>query len=299
MDHPEAKPIINSRIRDFFALLKPKVMSLVVFIGFAGYWIAPGREELHPFLAAVGIFALALGAGASGSFNMWYERDIDILMNRTKNRPLPLNKIMPDDALGFSIIMTILAIMLMGMVTNWMAAGILAFASFFYVIIYTVWLKRRTPQNIVIGGAAGAFPPMVGWAMVTGNISIESIILFTIVFLWTPPHFWALALFANEDYKRASIPMMPVIAGDRKTKTQMLIYTLILFPVGLAPSLLGFAGWIYGSVAAALGLFFIYTSIRVLKDESLKSAKLMFGFSVFYLFAMFLALMMDYKYMVG
>lgn len=299
MDHPEAEPIINSRIRDFFALLKPKVMSLVVFIGFAGYWIAPGREELHPFLAAVGIFALALGAGASGSFNMWYERDIDILMNRTKNRPLPLNKIMPDDALGFSIIMTIIAVMLMGMVTNWMAAGILAFASFFYVIIYTVWLKRRTPQNIVIGGAAGAFPPMVGWAMVTGNISIESVILFTIVFLWTPPHFWALALFANEDYKRASIPMMPVIAGDRKTKNQMLAYTLILFPVGLAPTLLGFAGWIYGGVAAALGLFFIYTSIRVLKDESLKSAKLMFGFSVFYLFAMFLALMMDYKYMVG
>lgn len=284
-----------SRIRDFYALLKPKVMSLVVFIGFAGYWIAPGREELHPFLAAVGIFALALGAGASGSFNMWYERDIDTLMNRTKNRPLPLNRIMPDDALGFSIIMTIIAVMLMGMVTNWVAAGVLAFASFFYVIIYTIWLKRRTPQNIVIGGAAGAFPPMVGWAMVTGDVSIESIILFLIVFLWTPPHFWALALFANEDYKRASIPMMPVVIGEKKTKIQMLVYTIILFPLALSPVFIGFAGWIYGAIAATLGVFFIYTAMRVIKDETLKSAKLMFGFSVFYLFAIFLALMIDYR----
>ena len=295
MTEAETTELPASRIRDFYALLKPKVMSLVVFIGFAGYWIAPGREQLHPFLAAVGIFALALGAGASGSFNMWYERDIDQLMNRTRNRPLPMGKIMPDDALGFSIIMTILAVMLMGMTTNWMAAGILAFASFFYVIIYTVWLKRITPQNIVIGGAAGAFPPMVGWAMVTGDISFQSVILFLIVFLWTPPHFWALALFANEDYKRASIPMMPVVAGDKKTKTQMLVYTLILFPVAMSPFILGFAGWIYGISSAALGLFFIYTSIKVIKDESLKSAKLMFGFSVFYLFAIFLALMIDYK----
>ncbi|PZP56108.1 MAG: protoheme IX farnesyltransferase [Micavibrio aeruginosavorus] len=295
METSEITVTTDSKVRDFYALLKPKVMSLVVFIGFAGYWIAPGREELHPFLAAVGIFALALGAGASGAFNMWFERDIDILMNRTKNRPLPLGKIMPDDALGFSIIMTIIAVMLMGMTTNWMAAGILAFASFFYVIIYTVWLKRITPQNIVIGGAAGAFPPMVGWAMVTGDISLASVILFLIVFLWTPPHFWALALFANEDYKRANIPMMPVVVGDKKTKIQMLVYTLILFPVAVAPYFLGFAGWIYGISSTALGLFFIYTSIKVIKDETLKSAKLMFGFSVFYLFAIFLALMMDYK----
>ena len=287
--------VINSRVRDFYALLKPKVMSLVVFIGFAGYWIAPGRDHLHPFLAAVGIFALALGAGASGAFNMWFERDIDALMNRTKNRPLPLGRIMADDALGFSIIMTIIAVMLMGMTTNWVAAGILAFASFFYVGIYTIWLKRRTPQNIVIGGAAGAFPPMVGWAMVTGDISLPSIILFLLVFLWTPPHFWALALFANEDYKRADIPMMPVVAGDRKTKIQMLIYTIILFPVAVSPSFLGFAGWIYGVTATLLGLFFIFTSIKVIKDETLKSAKLMFGFSVFYLFAIFLALMFDYR----
>ena len=296
MDNPDTTlPADPSRIRDFYALLKPKVMSLVVFIGFAGYWIAPGRDHLHPFLAAIGIFALALGAGASGAFNMWFERDIDVLMNRTKNRPLPLGKIMPDDALGFSIIMTIIAVMLMGMVTNWVSAGILAFASFFYVGIYTVWLKRRTPQNIVIGGAAGAFPPMVGWAMVTGDIALPSVVLFLLVFLWTPPHFWALALFANEDYKRASIPMMPVVAGDRKTKLQMLVYTVLLFPVGLAPYFMGFAGWVYGICALGLGLFFIYTAIRVIKDETLKSAKLMFGFSVFYLFAIFLALMMDFR----
>ncbi len=294
-DTSSQPPAQQTRDRDYYALLKPKVMSLVVFIGFAGYWVAPGRESLHPFLAAVGIFALALGAGASGAFNMWYERDIDALMNRTKMRPLPLNKIMPDDALGFSILITIIAVMLMGMATNWMAAGILAFASFFYVIIYTVWLKRRTPQNIVIGGAAGAFPPMVGWAMVTGDVSAASLILFAIVFLWTPPHFWALALFANEDYKRANIPMMPVVAGDRKTKTQMLVYTLILFPVACAPFLLGFAGALYGAVSGMLGLFFIYTAVRVLKDDSLKSAKLMFGFSVFYLFAIFLALMIDHR----
>jgi len=287
--------IQQSKVRDFYALLKPKVMSLVVFIGFAGYWIAPGRENLHPFLAAVGIFALALGAGASGAFNMWFERDIDALMNRTKNRPLPLGKIMADDALGFSILMTIIAVMLMGMTTNWVAAGILAFASFFYVGIYTIWLKRRTPQNIVIGGAAGAFPPMVGWAMVTGDIQLPSVILFLLVFLWTPPHFWALALFANDDYKRANIPMMPVVIGDRKTKIQMLVYTLILFPVAVSPYFLGFAGWIYGTASSLLGLFFIFTAIKVIKDETLKSAKLMFGFSVFYLFAIFLALMMDYR----
>ncbi len=270
-------------------------MSLVVFIGFAGYWVAPGREHLHPFLAAIGILSLALGAGASGAFNMWYERDIDALMKRTKNRPLPLGKIMPDDALGFAILMSIIAVMMMGTTTNWMAAGILAFASFFYFGIYTVWLKRRTPQNIVIGGAAGAFPPMVGWAMVTGDISIESIVLFAIVFLWTPPHFWALALFANEDYKRANIPMMPVVVGDRKTKIQMIVYAVILLPVAMAPTFLGFAGWIYGAVSLALNLFFIFTAIRVYQTDDLKPAKLMFGFSVFYLFALFLALMLDHS----
>lgn len=284
----------QSSIRDFFALLKPRVMTLVVFIGFAGYWIAPDRDALHPFLAFMGILSLALGAGASGAFNMWYERDIDSIMKRTQNRPLPLGKIEPDDALGFAIFMSILAVMMMSLSTNWVAASVLAVASLFYIFIYTVWLKRRTPQNIVIGGAAGAFPPMVGYAMVTGSVSLESIILFLIVFLWTPPHFWALALFANEDYKRANIPMMPVIAGEQKTKIQMLVYTFILFPVALAPYFMGFAEGLYGLIAGGLGAFFIFTALRVMRDETHKSAKLMFGFSVFYLFALFLALMIDH-----
>ncbi len=225
---------------------------------------------------------------------MWYERDIDSIMKRTQNRPLPLGKIEPDDALGFAIFMSILAVMMMSLSTNWVAASVLAVASLFYIFIYTVWLKRRTPQNIVIGGAAGAFPPMVGYAMVTGSVSLESIILFLIVFLWTPPHFWALALFANEDYKRANIPMMPVIAGEQKTKIQMLVYTFILFPVALAPYFMGFAGGVYGLIAGGLGAFFIFTALRVMRDETHKSAKLMFGFSVFYLFALFLALMIDH-----
>jgi protoheme IX farnesyltransferase len=269
-------------------------MSLVVFSGFAGYWVAPGRELLHPFLAFAGLLCLALGAGASGAFNMWYDRDIDAVMNRTRTRPLPLGKVLPDDALGFAILTTLIAVLMMGLIANWVAAALLAFASFFYVVIYTIWLKRRTTQNIVIGGAAGAFPPMIGWAMVTGDISIQSILMFAIIFFWTPPHFWALALFANEDYKRAHVPMLPVVAGEAHTKWQMLAYTILLLPLTLAPCFVGLAGWIYGAVALSLGLLFIFSAIRVLQDKTLKSARLMFGFSVFYLFALFLALMMDH-----
>jgi heme o synthase len=284
----------SSRIRDFFALLKPKVMSLVVFTGFAGYWIAPGREDLHWLLALVGIASLALGAGAAGAFNMWYERDLDKIMKRTASRPLPLGKIEADDALGFAIFMTILAVMMMGISTNWVAAFVLLSANLFYVFVYTIWLKPRTPQNIVIGGAAGAFPPVIGWAMVTGSVGIEQLVLFALIFFWTPPHFWALALFANEDYKRANIPMMPVIVGPEKTKKQMLVYTILLLPLACLPTLMGFAGWIYLTVALLLGLFFIFTNVKVLKDQSDKSARLMFGFSVFYLFALFLSLMIDH-----
>jgi protoheme IX farnesyltransferase len=269
-------------------------MSLVVFIGFAGYWVAPMRDTLHPFLAFMGILSLAVGAGASGAFNMWFERDIDAVMNRTKNRPLPLQKMEPDNALGFSIFMSILAVTMMSISTNWVAAVVLAVASLFYIFVYTVWLKRITPQNIVIGGAAGAFPPMVGYAMVTGTVSLESLILFLIVFLWTPPHFWALALYANEDYKRANIPMMPVVAGEKNTKLQMLIYTVILWPVTLLPYVFGFASEIYAIAAGILGAVFIVAAIKVMLDDSYKSAKLMFGYSVFYLFALFLALMMTH-----
>ena len=283
----------KSRVRDFFALLKPRVMSLVVFTGFAGMWVAPGFSSMHPFLIAVATMALAIGAGAAGAANMWYDRDIDTVMKRTASRPLPLGLIAPDEALAFALVLSVLSVMTMGVALNWTAAGLLAFANFFYVVIYTMWLKRRTPQNIVIGGAAGAFPPMIGWAAVTGDITFESLILFAIIFLWTPPHFWALSLFANSDYKRAGIPMMPVIVGERKTKIQMLVYTLILLPLTILPALTGIAGWGYGITALALGGFFVFTSIRVIMDSTLKSARLMFGYSVFYLFALFLALMID------
>ncbi len=286
-------PSTEASVGDYIALLKPKVMSLVVFSGFAGMWVAPNAADLHPVLAVVAMLCLALNAGAAGAINMWFDRDIDAIMKRTRNRALPLNKIHASDVLGYGIIMGMLSTMIMGLALNWMAAGILAFANLFYVLVYTMWLKRTTPQNIVIGGAAGAFPPMVGWAAVTGDITLYPIILFAIIFFWTPPHFWALCLFANEDYKRAKIPMMTVTAGLRSTKIQMLAYTLILFPISLAPTLLGFASVGYGITATILSGFFILTSIKVLRsdDKNFKPAKQMFAYSVFYLFALFLALM--------
>lgn len=278
-------------VSDYIALLKPKVMSLVVFTGFAGFWIAPGAGHIHPFLALIGLACLALGAGAAGAINMWYDRDIDSVMKRTMSRPLPMHKIAPDDALGLGILLSILSVMVMGLALNWMAAFLLAIANLFYVFVYTMWLKRRTPQNIVIGGAAGAFPPMIGWAMATNGISVLPCLLFLIIFLWTPPHFWALSLFANEDYKRAGIPMMTVTAGPRSTKIQMLVYTIILLPVTLMPWALGPASPVYGISALILSGFFVLTALRVLRTENLSAAKAMFGYSVFYLFALFLALM--------
>ncbi len=290
MDSPER---VESRVGDFYALLKPRVMSLVIFSGFAGMWVAPGFTDMHPLLVFVAMLSLSVGAGAAGAMNMWYERDIDAVMNRTKNRPLPTGRVAPDDALAFAVILSLLSVMMMGLALNWLAAGLLAFANFFYVVIYTVWLKRRTPQNIVIGGAAGAFPPMIGWAAVTGDVTMLPVLLFMIIFLWTPPHFWALALFANDDYKRANIPMLPVTAGERNTKWQMLFYTILLLPLSVLPSFFGPAGWGYGAAAFLLGGFFIFTSVKVLLDKTHKSARLMFGYSVFYLFAIFLALMID------
>ena len=281
----------DSRASDFFALLKPRVMSLVVFSGFAGMYVAPGFGDMPPLLAAVAMLCLALGAGASGAFNMWYERDIDAIMHRTRGRPLPRGRVAPENAAVFAGVFTLFPVMLMGLATNWAAAALLAFASFFYVVIYTVWLKRRTPQNIVIGGAAGAFPPMIGWAAVTGDVTWASFVLFATIFVWTPPHFWALSLFANEDYKRANIPMMTVVAGEKSTKRQMLAYTLILLPLTVAPVFLGVAGWGYGAAAVLLGTFFVFTAVKTLVDPTHKSARLMFGYSVFYLFALFLALM--------
>ncbi len=287
IDTPEAS------VKDYFALLKPRVMSLVVFSGFAGMYVAPGFSNLHPVIAATAVLCIALAAGAAGAINMWYDRDIDAVMNRTKNRPIPLGRVPAEEALQFGVVLSLLSIMTMGVAVNWTAATLLATANLFYVFVYTMWLKRRTPQNIVIGGAAGAFPPMIGWAAVTGDVSTASLLLFSLIFFWTPPHFWALSLFANEDYKRANIPMLPVIAGERATKMQMLAYTFLLIPLSVAPYAIGIAGIGYGIFAFALSVFFLFTNFRVLVDNSHKSAKLMFGYSVFYLFAIFTALMID------
>ncbi len=281
----------NASVSDFFELLKPRVMTLVVFTGFAGLMLAPGH--IHPFLGFVAVLCIAIGAGASGAINMWYERDIDAVMNRTKNRPIPQGRVNPDEALAFGIVLTILSIGLMGVAINWTAAFLLGFASFFYVFIYTIWLKRRTPQNIVIGGAAGAFPPMIGWAAVTGTVSLESIALFALIFLWTPPHFWALALFKNEDYKRAGIPMLPVVAGEAATKRQIVFYSLFMTPVVLAPYFMGFVGMLYLASAIVLHGVFIYNALRVLRDTTYKSAKVMFGYSILYLFALFAIMIID------
>ncbi|MDH5721817.1 MAG: heme o synthase [Alphaproteobacteria bacterium] len=283
----------ESRVSDFFDLLKPRVMSLVVFTGFAGMVVAPGFESMHPVLALIAMLCLAINAGAAGAINMWYDRDIDAIMKRTRGRPIPMGRIDSDEALTFGLVLSFFSVMLMGLALNWMAAGILAFANFFYVVIYTMWLKRSTPQNIVIGGAAGAFPPMVGWAAVTGDVTLASIALFAIIFFWTPPHFWALSLFANEDYKRANVPMMTVTHGAHHTKTQMLCYTLVLMPIALSPYFLGTAGLFYGLIATLLSLVFIGAAVKVLKSEDLKPARIMFKYSIFYLFALFLMVMID------
>lgn len=279
-------------VGDYFALLKPRVMSLVVFTGFAGLAVAPG--EMHLGLAVIAVFCIALASGAAGAINMWYDRDIDAVMTRTQNRPIPTGKIEPAEALSFGIILASGAVMLMFLATNAVAAGLLAAAVLFYVFVYTVWLKRRTPQNIVIGGAAGAFPPAIGWAAVTGDIGIEAIVLFLLIFFWTPPHFWALALYREGDYAAAGVPMMPVVNGARETKRQMLIYTVLLVPISLAPCFLGFAGWVtYGVAATALSMLFVGSAISVMVDQTDRSAKRMFGYSIFYLFALFALLVVD------
>ena len=281
----------NGRVQDFIALLKPGVMTLVVFTAIVGLAVAP--IDIHPFLALVAILSITIGSGAAGAINMWYERDIDALMSRTKNRPIPAGRITADEALSFGLVLTLLSIMLMGVALNWVAAGLLAFASFFYIVIYTMILKPRTPQNIVIGGAAGAFPPMIGWAAVTGDVTLYPVILFAIIFLWTPPHFWALALYKNPDYKKAGIPMMPAVRGAQSTKRQMFVYTLILGAVCLVPYVSGLAGMVYLTGALLLNAIFIQQAWTVLKADDLKPAKKMFGFSIIYLFALFSCVLID------
>ena len=278
-------------VGDFVALLKPRVMSLVVFTGFAGLYLAPGK--MHPFLAAVAVLAIAVGAGAAGAINMWYDRDIDAVMTRTRERPLPAGRIEPGDALGFGVALALLSVMVMGLAVNYAAAALLALTIAFYVFVYTAWLKRRTPQNIVIGGAAGAFPPVIGWAAATGEVSLGSLALFALIFMWTPPHFWALALVRNEDYRRAGVPMLPVVAGDRETKRQIAIYALLLAPLSLGPYALGVAGGVYAAIAAAMSLCFAGLALRLVRDAENKTAMQLFGFSILYLFVLFAAMIAD------
>ena len=283
----------QSRVSDYITLLKPRVMSLVVFTGLVGLWLAPGH--IHPVLGLVAVTAIAIGAGASGAINMWYDRDIDALMSRTRNRPIPAGIIAPDDALGFGVLLAIFSVLLMAVATNTVAAALLAFTIAFYVFVYTMWLKRRTPQNIVIGGAAGALPPMIGWAAVTGDVSWASVSLFLLIFMWTPPHFWALSLFCNDDYRRARVPMLPVVSGIAATRRQMLLYTATLLPVGLLPTLTGVAGWGYGVFSLVAGLAFLGHALRVwhAPEGDIGPARAMFRFSLAYLFLLFVALVVD------
>jgi heme o synthase len=290
-----AAPVVGvdegAAVGDFIALLKPRVMSLVVFTGIAGMVVAPGT--LHPVIALVAVLCIAVGAGASGAINMWYERDIDALMRRTRDRPLPAGRMEPGAALGFGTVLAVASVALMGIGVNWTAASLLAAAIGFYVFVYTMWLKRRTPQNIVIGGAAGAFPPMIGWAAVTGDVSVGAAILFLMIFMWTPPHFWALALYKSDEYEKAGVPMLPVVAGARATRRQILVYAVLLAPITVAPAALGIASWIYGAAAGALSLAFVGAAVAVLRDGSEKNARRMFAFSILYLFLLFALLMAD------
>ncbi|MEO1989572.1 MAG: heme o synthase [Martelella sp.] len=281
--------------RDYFALLKPRVMSLVVFTAFAGLFLAPG--SINPVMGAIAILCIAIGAGAAGALNMWYDADIDAVMSRTANRPIPAGRIGREEALAFGIALACFSVATLGLAVNWFAAGFLAFTIFYYAVFYTMWLKRATPQNIVIGGAAGAFPPMVGWAAVTGSVSLDSIILFSITFLWTPPHFWALALFKMRDYEDVGIPMMPNVAGEKSTKNQMVVYAVLTAVAGVAPALTGLASPFYAVFAAALGGYFVYQSLKVRAmaegDSKMLPAKKMFTFSIFYLAAIFAGLIVD------
>ncbi len=281
----------GARVADYMALLKPRVMSLVVFTGFAGLIAAPGT--IHPLLGAVAVLCIAVGAGAAGAINMWYDRDIDALMERTCKRPIPAGRVAPEEALAFGVTLALFSIMLMGLAVNWTAAALLALANGFYVFVYTIWLKRRTPLNIVIGGAAGAFPPMIGWAAVTGAVSLDSAVLFLIIFMWTPPHFWALALCRDGDYAKAGIPMLPVVAGRAATRRQILIYTLLLVPLSLTPVLLGTAGALYALVVSAMGAGFVVLALRVLREPGDRSARRMFGYSILYLFVLFAMLIVE------
>jgi heme o synthase len=287
--------ISEASVGDYIALMKPRVMSLVVFTALVGLMVAPGN--LHPVLGFAALLCIAVGAGAAGALNMWFDADVDAMMSRTKSRPIPAGRMLPQEALGFGMTLGVGSVAVLGLVANWLAAGLLAFTIFFYVAIYTAWLKRSTPQNIVIGGAAGAFPPMIGWAAATGAVGLESVLMFLIIFFWTPPHFWALSLWRTQDYARAGIPMLPVVSGAAETRRQILIYSLVLAPVGAAPWLFGNAGLIYGVTAVVAGAMMAQLAFQLHRFGDTpagdRAAKRLFGLSILYLFLLFAVLLID------
>jgi len=289
-------PALPADWRDYLALLKPRVVSLVVFTGLCGLLAAPA--SIHPVLAFTAILCIAVAAGAAGALNQWYEIDIDSAMKRTAKRPLPAGRMDPGSALAFGITLSVASVMVMYLAINVVAALLLVVSILFYVFVYTIWLKRRTPQNIVIGGAAGAFPPMIGWAAATGDVTALPVLLFAIIFLWTPPHFWALALFVRTDYAKAGVPMLPVTAGNRETRRQVLLYTLPLVAVSVAPWAMGLTGAVYGLTAAALGAVFLMLAVAVFRNHAADPAQMapekrLFAFSILYLFVLFAALVVD------
>jgi protoheme IX farnesyltransferase len=282
---------VNPSIIDYAILLKPRVMSLVLFTGIVGMVMAPGSVSLLTYLIA--IVCIGVGAGASGAINMWYDRDIDSKMERTMERPIPAGRMHPANALWFGIILSLLSIIAMAAWVNFLSAILLAGTIIYYIIIYTVWLKRRTPQNIVIGGGSGALPPMIGWAVVTGGISLDSILLFAIIFMWTPPHFWALALYRSGDYEKAGVPMMPAVSGVPETKRQMLIYTILLLPITVAPAFTGLISIPAGAFVGLLGLWFIRHAYTVLRSDGFDTPRAMFRFSILHLFLIFVIFLID------
>ncbi len=288
----------EAQFGDYFALLKPRVMSLVVFTALAGLLVAP--VSVHPMVGFASILFIAIGGGASGALNMWWDADIDRVMRRTANRPVPSGKVTGDEAMAIGLTLSVMSVVMLALASNFMAAGLLAFTIFFYVVIYTMWLKRWTPQNIVIGGAAGAFPPMIGWAVATGSVSIESVLMFLLIFMWTPPHFWALALFMKDDYSKAGVPMLTVTHGRRATRNHILVYTILLAPVAIGLGLTSIGGIIYTTLATVMSLGFLKGAFDIWKrDEKTAEAdaylteRKVFKFSLLYLFLLFGALMLE------
>jgi protoheme IX farnesyltransferase len=287
-----------AEVGDYLALLKPRVMSLVIFTALVGLVIAPGH--MHPLIAFTALLCIAVGAGAAGALNMWYDADIDAIMTRTAQRPVPAGRIAPGEALAFGLVLAFFSVVTLGLLVNWLASAMLAFTIFFYAVVYTMWLKRWTSQNIVIGGAAGAFPPMIGWAAKTGGIEFEPVLLFLIIFFWTPPHFWALALSRAQEYARAGVPMLPVTAGEAVTRKQILLYTMLLAPLGVTPFVFGRAGLLYGVVSIATGAVMLFLAARLWWPGSVAGShaagKRLFGFSILYLFLLFAALLVEQSF---